>query len=98
MNGMNLSGKPGIVQPMQIPPTLGHPPTPAIQPRLGTLQFTTGPQQPSLTMHLRSSILGGEISLFIVASPVTTFMNRPAEEPRGTPASSSGIIGARPAT
>jgi hypothetical protein len=24
MNGMNLSGKPGIVQPMQMPPTLGH--------------------------------------------------------------------------
>src|SRR6476620_6513757 len=52
MNGMNLSGKPGIVQPMQMPPTLGQPPTPLIQPRLGTLHFTTGPQQPSLTMHL----------------------------------------------
>ena len=25
----------------------GHPPTPPIQPRLGTLQLTTGPQQPS---------------------------------------------------
>ena len=52
MKGMNLSGKPGMVQPMQMPPTLGQPPMPAIQPRLGTLQFTTGPQQPSLTMHL----------------------------------------------
>ena len=52
MNGMNLSGNPGIVQPMQIPPTLGQPPMPLIQPRLGTLHFTTGPQQPSLTMHL----------------------------------------------
>jgi hydrogenase small subunit len=29
----------------------GLPPMPAIQPRFGTLQFTTGPQQPSLTMH-----------------------------------------------
>ena len=28
MNGMNLSGKPGIVQAMQIPPTFGQPPTP----------------------------------------------------------------------
>src|ERR671921_476411 len=46
MNGMNLSGKPGIVQPMQMPPTFGQPPIPAIQPRLGTLQLTTGPQQP----------------------------------------------------
>jgi hypothetical protein len=52
MNGMNLSGKPGMVQPMQMPPTFGHPPIPAIQPRFGTLQFTTGPQQPSFTMHL----------------------------------------------
>src|SRR5580698_818291 len=52
MKGMNLSGKPGIVQPMQIPPTFGQPPMPAIQPRFGTLQLTTGPQQPSFTMHL----------------------------------------------
>src|SRR5271157_3299157 len=52
MNGMNLSGKPGMVQPMQMPPTLGQPPMPAIHPRLGTLQLTTGPQQPSFTMHL----------------------------------------------
>ena len=52
MNGMNLSGKPGMVQPMQIPPTFGHPPMPFIQPRLPTLHCTTGPQHPSLTMHV----------------------------------------------
>src|SRR5438270_6323732 len=52
MNGMNLSGKPGMVQPMQMPPTFGQPPTPLIQPRFGTLQSTTGPQHPSFTMHL----------------------------------------------
>src|SRR5512144_732912 len=52
MNGMNLSGKPGIVQPMQTPPTLGQPPMPSIQPRLPTLHWTAGPQQPCLTMHL----------------------------------------------
>ena len=52
MNGMNLSGKPGIVQPMQMPPTFGQPPMPSIQPRLGTLQLTTGPQQPIFTWHL----------------------------------------------
>ena len=46
MNGMNLSGKPGIVQPMQMPPTFGQPPIPSIQPRLVTLQLTTGPQHP----------------------------------------------------
>src|ERR1700678_3263997 len=33
-NGMNLSGKPGIVQPMHTPPTFGQPPMPFIQPRL----------------------------------------------------------------
>ena len=51
MNGMNLSGKPGIVQAMQMPPTFGQPPTLLIQPRFGTLQFTTGPQQPTFTRH-----------------------------------------------
>src|SRR4051812_32349604 len=51
MNGMNLSGKPGMVQAMQMPPTLGQPPTPLIQPRFGTLHFTTGPQHPSFTRH-----------------------------------------------
>src|SRR5271156_6356723 len=51
MNGMNLSGNPGMVHPMQIPPTFGQPPMPLIQPRLGTLHLTTGPQQPSFTMH-----------------------------------------------
>ena len=51
MNGMNLSGKPGIVQAMQIPPTFGQPPTPLTQPRIGTLHFTTGPLQPILTMQ-----------------------------------------------
>src|SRR5438046_9444482 len=52
MKGMNLSGKPGMVQAMQMPPTLGQPPMPSIQPRLVTLQLTTGPQQASLTRHL----------------------------------------------
>ena len=52
INGMNLSGNPGIVQPIHMPPMFGQPPMPLIQPRLGTLHFTTGPQQPSLTMHL----------------------------------------------
>jgi hypothetical protein len=51
MNGMYLSGKPGIVQAMQIPPTFGQPPTPLTQPRIGTFHFTTGPLHPSLTRH-----------------------------------------------
>src|SRR3984885_5609916 len=77
MKGMNLSGKPGMVQPMQMPPTLGHPPMPAIQPRFGTLQFTTGPQQPSLTMHF------GELALLVVAGAIATLMHGFAEQPGG---------------
>src|SRR5215510_11414076 len=49
MNGMYLSGNPGIVHAMQMPPTFGQPPMPLIQPRTGTLHLTTGPLQPSLT-------------------------------------------------
>lgn len=37
MNGMNLSGNPGIVHPIQIPPTLGQPLIPFIQPRFPKL-------------------------------------------------------------
>ncbi len=51
MNGMNLSGNPGIVHPMQIPPIFGQPPIPFIQPRFPTLHCTTGPQHPSFTIH-----------------------------------------------
>jgi len=47
MNGMNLSGNPGMVQPIQMPPTFGQPPIPFIQPRCPTLHCTTGPQQPN---------------------------------------------------
>ena len=52
MNGMNLSGNPGMVQPMQMPPTLGQPPTPLIQPRFATLHRTTWPQHPTLTRQV----------------------------------------------
>ena len=66
MNGMNLSGKPGIVQAMQIPPTLGQPPMPLTQPRTGTLHLATGPLQPSLTRQRGSiAVLGGELALFV---------------------------------
>src|ERR1700753_1284112 len=55
INGMNLAGKPGIVQAMQMPPTLGQPPTPPVHPRIGTLHIATGPLHPSLTRHPRAS-------------------------------------------
>ena len=50
-NGMYLSGKPGIVQAMQMPPTFGQPPMPDDHPRIGTLHLTTGPLHPSFTRH-----------------------------------------------
>jgi hypothetical protein len=52
MNGMNLSGKPGMVHAMQMPPTFGQPPTPLIQPRLATLHRTICPQHPILTRQV----------------------------------------------
>ena len=81
MNGMNLSGKPGMVQPMQMPPTFGQPPMPAIQPRLPTLQLTTGPQQPSLTMHLGEPYSVGEVGLLVVAAAVAALVDGLAEQP-----------------
>src|SRR4029077_17411236 len=52
MKGMNLSGKPGIVQPMQMPPTFGQPPTPPIPPPFRTLPLATGPQEATVTWHV----------------------------------------------
>src|SRR5258706_591622 len=60
MNCMNLSGNPRMGQPKKMPPTLGHPPKPAIHPRFGTLQFTTGPHQPILNRHFGQPYSGLE--------------------------------------
>ena len=49
--GENLSGKPGMVQPMQMPPMFMQPPWPSTMPRSAMLHCTTGPQQPSSTRH-----------------------------------------------
>ena len=96
MKGMNMSGKPGMVQPMQIPPTFGHPPMPRIQPRLVTLQFTTGPQQPTFTRHLAFRTRC-QIVLLVVGGTVAAFMHGLAEHHVGRSCSSSGMMGARPA-
>ena len=99
MNGMNLSGNPGIVQAMQIPPTFGQPPTPLIQPRLGTLHLTTGPQQPSFTRHFGGPVLHREVALLVISRPGRSPRARSRRTARvGRSASSSGIIGACPAT
>jgi len=81
INGMNLSGNPGIVQPMQMPPTLGHPPMPRIQPRLVTLQSTTGPQQPNFTEALGRSIVGSKSRPVRSKSRDRNFVYRLAKKP-----------------
>ena len=72
---MNLSGNPGIVHPMHIPPTFGHPPIPAIHPRLGTLQLTNRAPAAELDDALRRAVVRGEVGLFVVPGPVTAFVD-----------------------
>ena len=98
MKGMNLSGKPGMVQPMQMPPTLGQPPMPFIQPRLGTLQFTTGPQHPILTRHLGEPYSRGEIALFIEPGAIAAFVDGQGEQPGWAEVFIEGDHRASPAT
>ena len=98
MNGMNLSGKPGIVQAMQMPPTLGQPPTPFTQPRIGTLHCTTGPLQPSLTRQRRRRRAVGELRPARRTRPGRSPRARCARTAsRGRPCSSSSSGGPTPA-
>ena len=90
MNGMNLSGKPGIVQPMHTPATFGHRPMPFIQPRLGTLHRTTGKQllQPHVIdlndvvgsmQKMRRRLIGEHIDLRITGLLIqgAAFLHKP---------------------
>ena len=86
-----------MVQAMQMPPTFGQPPTPSIQPRLVTLHFTTGPQQPSLHEAFGLTVFGGELALLVVAAAVAAFVHGLPNSHVGRSLSSSGIIGALPA-
>src|SRR6476619_6021352 len=98
MNGMNLSGNPGLVHAMQMPPTLGHPPTPLIQPRLGTLHFTTGPQQPSLTRQVGESYADANCPCSKYPARSQPSWTVAPNSHFGRSWSSRGIIGACPAT
>ena len=97
MKGMNLSGKPGMVQPMQMPPTFGQPPMPAIQPRLVHVAVHHRPPAADLHQTLGRAVFVGEIGLLVIAGAVAALVHRLAEEPGRAQRSSRGIIGARPA-
>ena len=83
MKGMDLSGKPGMVQAMQIPPTLGHPPMPRHPAALGDVAIDY--RAPAAQLHdaLGGSVLEGEISLLVVAGAVATFVDGLSEKPGG---------------
>src|SRR5262245_35214301 len=71
INGMNLSGNPGIVQPMQIPPTFGH--------------IALDHRSPATDLYeaFRRAIFRGEVALLVISGPVTTFVHGLTEEPSG---------------
>ena len=97
MKGMNRSGNPGIVQPMQMPPTLGQPPMPPIHPRFETLQFTTDPQHPCLARHLRelNEVAKSACSLKPVREQPSRAIMLKSQV--GRPSESSEMVSVRPA-
>jgi hypothetical protein len=80
MKGMNLSGNPGMVQPMQIPPTLGQPPIPLVQRRLHSALHH---RPPASQLHdaLARAVLAGKFGLLIVSAAIAALMYRLAEKP-----------------
>ena len=82
MKGMNLSGKPGMVQPMQMPPDVraaAHAVDPA---PLGDVALHH--RAPAAELHdaLGRAVLGGEVALLVVAGPVAALVHGGAEQPR----------------
>ena len=82
MKGMNLSGKPGMVQPMQMPPTFGQPPMPSIQPRFGDVAVHD--RTPAAELHdaLRRAVFVGKVSLLVVTGAIAAFVDGLSEQPR----------------
>ena len=81
MNGMNLSGKPGIVQPMQMPPTFGQPPIAVDPAALRDVAVDDRAPAAELDQALRRAVLGGELTLLVVAGPVAALVHGRAEQP-----------------
>ncbi len=84
MKGMNLSGKPGIVQPMQIPPDVGAPTDPTHPASLADVAIHD--RSPTSQLHdaSRGTVFIGELSLLVIASAIASFVNRRSEKPCGT--------------
>ena len=84
MKGMNLSGKPGMVHPMQMPPTFGAPPDAGHPSPLGDIAINHRPPASQLHDALGRAIHVREIALLVVTCPIATVMHRLAKQPRGT--------------
>ncbi len=82
MNGMNLSGKPGIVHALQIPPTFGQPADPADP----AAERDVALRHRALAAELdqAAAVVGGrlrELALLGEAGAAAALLNGPAEQP-----------------
>ncbi len=70
-----------MVQPMQMPPTLGTPPIPFHPTPLGHIAFDD--RTPTTEFHdaFRGAVLGREVALFVVAGPVAPLVHGLTEQP-----------------
>ena len=74
--GHEFVGKPGIVQPIQIPPTFGQPPIPVSSNPVS--RHYTEPLVPSIPISqysVRIAIALRELSLFIVSATIASLVN-----------------------
>src|SRR5271155_2305800 len=91
MNGMNLSGKPGMVQPLQMPPTLGQPE--AVAAAVGAAadaghraafgHVAIHHWTPAAQFHdaLRGAVNFREITLLVIAGAIAAVVDGFAKEP-----------------
>ena len=84
MNGMNLSGNPGIVQPMQMPPTFGQPPRPVHPSAFGDVAVNHRTPAAQLDDAFRRAVFRREVAFLVVAGPVAAIMHRLSEQPLRT--------------
>src|SRR3954469_4586082 len=81
MKGMNLSGKPGMVQPMQIPPRLGATSDAAHPTALSHVAVDYGAPAADFDQTLWRTVFMCKIALFVITSAIAAFVDRFAKEP-----------------